>query len=163
MTHPCECEVKPRDAIDTQALSYGNYSMFRRWVMTTRRAITVLAAASAFMSLLPAVAGAAEFNSLMVFPYQPVYGTVPDEVANKTTELVQSEVGNSDKIKLVQSPKLETAALPASEEASIDQAAIKKAMGHVKAGAGELKSQNFDKAIKVLKDALRVRLNHKEG
>ena len=124
--------------------------------MKMRRTMVVLAAAVAAVWLLPSLAGAAEFNSLMIFPYQPVYGTVSDEVAAKTTELMQSEIANSDKIKLVPSPKLKTEAPASSEEAKIDQAAIKKAIGQVKSGSTELKSQNFDKAIKILKDALTV-------
>ncbi|MBI5529870.1 MAG: PEGA domain-containing protein [Deltaproteobacteria bacterium] len=118
--------------------------------MKTRTALLTLAAAV----MLPySGAGAAEFNSLMIFPYQPVYGTVPDDIGTKTSELVQNEIANNERIKLVPAPKLQTAAPAAAEEARIDHNAIKKALGQVKNGASEVKAQNFDRAIKLLKDA----------
>jgi hypothetical protein len=108
------------------------------------------------LTICLARAAAAEAPGVMVFPYQPVYGTVPDDVAARTTELVLSEMGNNDRLKAVQGPKAPEAAQAPKAEVKIDAAAIKKAVGAARTGASEVKAQNFDKAVKILKDAIGV-------
>jgi hypothetical protein len=127
--------------------------MHRRVVMDIVKKVALTVVLTA-VCLLPGAAGAAEATGVMVFPYQAVYGTVPDDVAAKTTELIISEMGNSDRLRAIPGPKMQEAVQAAPVEVKIDQAAIKKAVASAKTGAAEVKAQNYDQAVRILKDAI---------
>lgn len=98
----------------------------------------------------------AQFNRVLIFPYQPVYQSVTAEVAAQFTELLTNEMKNSDAIQVIEGPKLVAKKKGGLVEPNIDRDAITKAIEKAKVGMEEVKNQDYDKAIKPLKDAIAV-------
>ncbi len=112
--------------------------------------------AALFLLLLSSAVSGAQFNKVLIFPYQPVYQSVTPEVANQFTELLTNEMKNADSLQAVEGPKLVTKKKAGLSEPNIDRDAIAKGTEKAKVGIEEIKNQEFEKAIKPLKDAIQI-------
>lgn len=99
---------------------------------------------------------AAQFNKVLIFPYQPVYQSVTPEVANQFTELLTNEMKNADSLQAIEGPKIVTKKKASVSEPNIDKDAIQRGVEKAKVGIEEIKNQEFEKAIKPLKDAIQI-------
>lgn len=106
--------------------------------------------------LLPSISVAVQYNKVLIFPYQPVYQSVPQEVANQFTELLTNEMKNADALQAIEGPKLVTKKKAGLVEPNIDRDAIARGMEKAKVGIEEIKNQEYEKAIKPLKDAISI-------
>ncbi len=104
----------------------------------------------------PSSGFAAQFNRVLIFPYQPVYQSTTQEVANQFTELLTNEMKNADSLQAIEGPKLVTKKKAAIQEPNIDRDAIAKGVDRAKAGIEDIKAQEFEKAIKPLKDGIQI-------
>lgn len=115
----------------------------------------VLYAVSLFL-FISSLGYAAQFNKVMIFPYQPVYQSVSPDVANQFTDLLTNEMKNADSLQAVDGPKISIKKKAGLSEPNIDKDAIARGIEKAKVGIEEIKNQEFEKAIKPLKDSIQI-------
>ncbi|MGC8928309.1 MAG: PEGA domain-containing protein [Myxococcota bacterium] len=108
------------------------------------------------LMLLSSSGFAAQFNKVLIFPYQPVYQSVTLDVANQFTELLTNEMKNADSLQAIEGPKIVTKKKAGLSEPNIDRDAIMRGIEKAKVGIEEIKNQEYEKAIKPLKDAIQI-------
>ncbi|MBI5529054.1 MAG: PEGA domain-containing protein [Deltaproteobacteria bacterium] len=106
------------------------------------------------LSAFPAYAAGAGAAGVMVFPIQPVYDAAPDDACARATEVIATELGNTDRLRTVPAPAIRKAT--AFDAPKVDHGAVGRATGLVRDGAERVAAQDFDKAVKALKQALSV-------
>lgn len=120
-----------------------------------RARVNVLSLLIAMVMLSSSVFGA-QFNKVLIFPYQPVYQSTSQDVANQFTEMLTNEMKNADSLQAIEGPKILTKKKAAIQEPNIDRDAITKGIDRAKIGIEDISAQEFEKAIKPLKDAIQI-------
>lgn len=98
----------------------------------------------------------AQFNKVLIFPYQPVYQSVSQDVANQFSDLLTNEMKNADSLQAIEGPKVVSKKKAQISEPNIDRDAISRGVEKAKIGIEEIKNQEFEKAIKPLKDGIAI-------
>jgi len=106
--------------------------------------------------ILSTVAVGAQFNKVLIFPYQPVYQSVTQDVANQFNDLLVNEMKNADSLQAIEGPKVVSKKRAQISEPNIDRDAIARGIEKAKIGIEEIKNQEFEKAIKPLKDGIAI-------
>ncbi len=109
-----------------------------------------------FILLLYSTGFGVQFNKVLIFPYQPVHQSVSPEVANQFTELLTNEMKNADSLQVIEGPKLVSKKKAGLTEPNIDRDSIAKGIEKAKIGIEEIKNQEFEKAIKPLRDGIAI-------